>query len=123
MVAKAIDAAHRAKIHEALTENIDTMRALRKDNPEMKVPFVFAGYVFDATQQELWLSKAATETFGRPKKTPGGPAVCSLMVQEQSIRMAGATEELTWATRRLCPPCIVQAPGFVLDVGFGIRDS
>ncbi len=42
-------------------------------------------FVFDGTQLEVYLPRAAQEVYGRFTKQPHGPAVVGAMVQEQAL--------------------------------------
>ena len=51
-------------------------------HPDWTIPYVLNAHCWDATQQEVYLTKQAVEQYARPTRRSKGPSVVSVFVHE-----------------------------------------
>ena len=80
------------------------------ENPDYRHPFATISLASDATQHRIYMSKTAAETYSRGSFTkPGGPMICSLLVQAPSIYIpAAALAMCPISTQWITPPYVLQ---------------
>ena len=68
VLAGAARAGHSELIRESLEVVVEAIRQRQQTFPDYRHPFAMVGYVFDGTQQSVYLSNHATAKYNRSKK-------------------------------------------------------